>query len=446
MARRIAFAWTTWCTGLTSFATFAFEIKSIRVKPVRPNRSIGFWSSLSAAEPYRDDYLDRLTRYSDDGYTLSAPTRYSVADWAKNLAQMPRSTTLRRVRSHLLFNFAWASLVSFVYYILPSGWGATSNLFMPFNLSGGILGILLAFRTAQSYDRFWHGRKLWAKVINRTRGLARLSASYVTTGNEVDGAGHATLLRWLVAFPVALKQHLRGEREIGDFDSLEEYERRSLEACDHLPYACCYALSAQIDNIRRARETDQAAHALLWWQMEAHIEDLQNCIGETEAIAGTPVPLSYSRHTSRLLSLWALAMPFVLVTALPLLAVPIATSLVSWMLLATEEIGHLIEEPFGIHDNRPQVLPLDRYCSIIKRDLKEDNEFIRIAARTKFEAPPVSPAPHNDAPPSPIAELYGPPVLRDDKVDAECQQGDDSPSTSLPMTQPIRLLRSTVRH
>ena len=32
-----------------------------------------------------------------------------------------------------------------------------TDLTLPFELSGGILGILLAFRTGQSYDRFWEG-------------------------------------------------------------------------------------------------------------------------------------------------------------------------------------------------------------------------------------------------------------------------------------------------
>lgn len=330
----------------------------------------------------RNMYLDRLTRYSDDGFTLSAPTRYSVADWAKNLSGLPRSRTLKRIRSHIIFNFVWATLVTAAYYIfVPKGFASTVDAFVPFSLSGGILGILLAFRTSQSYERFWHGRQTWAKVINRSRSLARISASYATA----KGYKHDNVLSWLVAFAEALKQHLQGERTIAAFDSLTEADRRSLEACDHLPYACCYALSAEIDRIRAAKEEEQSAHGLVWWQMEFLLNDLQDCIGEAEAIAGTPVPVTYSRHTSRLLTLWTLSMPLVLVTRLPLITVPLATVLVSWMLLATEEIGHLIEEPFGLHDNRPQVLPLGRYCEVVKRDLKEENDFTRRALTLKFD-------------------------------------------------------------
>ena len=69
--------------------------------------------------------------------------------------------------------------------------------------------------------------------------------------------------------------------------------------------------------------------------------------------------------------------------ALPLPLIPPATVLVSWMLLATEEIGHIIEEPFGIHDDRPKILPLQRYCDIVGRDLHEQNNLIELARRAK---------------------------------------------------------------
>ena len=64
----------------------------------------------------------------------------------------------------------------------------------------------------------------------------------------------------------------------------------------------------------------------------------------------TPVPLAYAVHTSRLLSLWVGTLPFVLVGCFTswrrLLTVPL-TAFVAWALFCTEELGHIIEEPFG---------------------------------------------------------------------------------------------------
>ena len=353
------------------------------------------------AERVGAGYLERLSSYSDEvGYTLDAPTRYSIKDWWFNLQNIGSSSVLERIGGHLVANTVWSVVVVLCYGswlnyaqdneapwvgIVGLDYGSRADdfdWFAPFTLSGGILGILLAFRTGQSYDRFWEGRQVWARVVNRVRAIARASRSYATFDDD-DDVVSGVLLRWLAAFPLALKQHLRGERDVDAFDMLLGGERRDLESADNLPLAVSYALSAEVDGIRRASEGSQAASQLLWWQMESMILDLQDAIGDAEAIAGTPVPLSYSRHTSRLLSIWTLLSPVIMLKALPLPLIPPATVLVSWMLLATEEIGHIIEEPFGIHDDRPKILPLQRYCDIVGRDLHEQNNLIELARRAK---------------------------------------------------------------
>jgi len=367
--------------------------------------------------------------------------RYSMADWVTHIVTFPQSYVLRRVFSHLAFNVAWSVVVVAIFWSYPEARGAAeSEVFMPFSLSGGIIGIGLAFKTSQSYDRFWQGREVWAKVTNRARALARQSAVYAVIVPEDDqvevppttipasssndspmtssfslfrGGAMATssrekkkyrrrekfdatkreevheeVVRWTVAFCVALKQHLRGERDLSEFECLEEVERARLATAKHVPLACCYALSTAIDPYRTAGSDDQGS-TLLWWQMEALVTDLQDTIGATEAVAGTPMPLVYTRHTSRLLSVWTLSSPLVLAaTNFPLFLVPLATLVVSWMLLATEEIGHLIEEPFGTHLPDSQ-MPLDRYCDTIKKDLYEMNALrSRAFYRTAGSAPP----------------------------------------------------------
>ena len=98
----------------------------------------------------------------------------------------------------------------------------------------------------------------------------------------------------------------------------------------------------------------------------------------------TPVPLAYSVHTSRLLSLWTGTLPLVLVGCfrgwMRLLTVP-CTAFTAYALLCTEELGHLIEEPFGAHADRPEVLPLQRYCDALRLDLDASNRLEKRAKR-----------------------------------------------------------------
>lgn len=320
-----------------------------------------------------ESYLNGLTQYSDDGYKFGTPLRYSIADWWTNLASVPKSATIRRISSHLIFNGLWSVTVVLVAFALPSEQQLpvpalfdTVNVDVVFELTGGILGILLAFRTGQSYDRFWNGRMVWAKVISKTRALARAANVYID--DKSDGSiDH--IIAWLLAFPIALKQHLRAERNFSEFKHLGTKQLNFLQGSDHLPVAVCYALTEALNTLKSQKGQEQSG--LVWWQMESFVAELVDTVGEAEAIAGTPVPLSYSRHTSRLLSIWTICLPFVLVYSLPPEIVPIATIIVSWMLLGTEEIGHIIEEPFGLHEDRPQILPLEKYCEVVKRDVAQ---------------------------------------------------------------------------
>ena len=40
-----------------------------------------------------------------------------------------------------------------------------------------MLGLLLAFRTSQSYERFWEARTLWDGVYSSTRSIVRLACA-----------------------------------------------------------------------------------------------------------------------------------------------------------------------------------------------------------------------------------------------------------------------------
>ena len=63
----------------------------------------------------------------------------------------------------------------------------------------------------------------------------------------------------------------------------------------------------------------------------------------------TAVPWSYSRHTSRFLTLWCGTLPLALVPLFGWLTIPVVM-VICWCLFGIEEIGHLIEQPFVSDD------------------------------------------------------------------------------------------------
>lgn len=151
-----------------------------------------------------------------------------------------------------------------------------------------------------------------------------------------------------------------------------------LATADNLPWAICVAMSLLIADLR----TDETPGSQwLWDALNRELTTLTDIIGRCEAIAGTPVPISYSRHSSRVVSVWTLTLPLVLVGVMDTIAgTVLATTCVSWFLLGIEYIGNFIEEPFGLYDvRRPELLPLRRYTNNIILDLKEENRIVQRA-------------------------------------------------------------------
>lgn len=128
---------------------------------------------------------------------------------------------------------------------------------------------------------------------------------------------------------------------------------------------------------------------ILWPLSSSPRPQLARIVADCERLVRTPVPLAYSVHTSRLLTLWVGTLPLVLVGCFTswrrLLTVPL-TAFVAWALFCTEELGHIIEEPFGAfsdkNQERAEVLPLDRYCRSLQSDLEETNRLKDRALRT----------------------------------------------------------------
>ena len=76
------------------------------------------------------------------------------------------------------------------------------------------------------------------------------------------------------------------------------------------------------------------------------VEGLMDKMSSCEKILKTPVPWTYSRHTSRFLTLWLGTLPFALVGTLDRWLVIAVVAAASYCVLGIEEIGHLIEQPF----------------------------------------------------------------------------------------------------
>jgi ion channel-forming bestrophin family protein len=220
-------------------------------------------------------------------------------------------------------------------------------------LIGVALGLLIVFRNNCSYDRYWEGRKLWGAIVNSSRNLVREAAAFA--------GGAAELARLVTAYPLALKQHLRGSKDLEEVRPLlapAAFDHAS--AAGNPPSVIAYYMTAWIRDRLTAGTIDSVTARML----EDHVRTLLECQGGCERILRTPIPFAYAVHIKQLLMLYLVTLPFILVGDLGWVALP-TVAVIAFGLLGIEEAGVEIEDPFG---DDPNDLPLEAICATVGRD------------------------------------------------------------------------------
>ncbi|KAL6126171.1 hypothetical protein ACLB2K_074222 [Fragaria x ananassa] len=238
---------------------------------------------------------------------------------------------------------------------LPEVFPMLRSSTLPYQLTAPALALLLVFRTEASYSRFEEGRKAWTKVIAGTNDFARQIISGVE--NSGDAELKKALLEYVVAFPVALKCHVIYGSNMGrDLQNLLEVDDLLVVLSSKHGPGCIIEFISQ--NIRMLKLEESRRNML-----ESNMSCFHEGIGVCENLIGTPIPLSYTRLTSRFLVLWHLTLPIILWDDCHWIVVP-ATFISAASLFCIEEVGVLIEEPFPM-------LALDDLCRSVQENVQE---------------------------------------------------------------------------
>ena len=289
---------------------------------------------------------------------IVGPVRYSVNDWFECLKTLPTSRILKRTKSNILAHFMWTSIVTFLFqrklmtFTLPS---------IIHSILGPALSLLLVFRTNSAYDRFWEGRKSIGSIVIASRDIARLSYF-------LPKVHHKNIAELLVTFIIVLKQHLQGERDLAELVPFQSSDRNNLiHTKRNRPLYVLHLLEKEVnDGLRTAhkKNSEDIPKYIDKGFLDA-FENLSKQLGVTERIVKQPVPLSYSRHTSRFLSLYLLSLPFALLSVCGWFSIPLVAT-IAWAFISILEIGHFIENPFN---KETQKIPLFQITSVICTDV-----------------------------------------------------------------------------
>lgn len=222
---------------------------------------------------------------------------------------------------------------------------------IPLAPMAGALSIFLAFRTNSAYGRWWEARTLWGGLVNSSRTFARQALTLIdSTGGDMACVTDLRnlLVRLQISFVRSLRCHLRRQNPFPELERLlpEEITNR-LRAHTNVPSAILLE-SASI--LRKAKEEGRL-DSFRWIAMENTLTELTNILGGCERIKNTPLPRQHDYFPRILVMAFCLMLPFALVEGLRMLT-PIASTLISFILVALDTVGREIEAPFDntVHD------------------------------------------------------------------------------------------------
>ncbi|KAI7843435.1 hypothetical protein COHA_002913 [Chlorella ohadii] len=330
----------------------------------------------SVDELVADDFKESERRKLRTVFDFDLWKRHrSSSRYSRHMFGLLESRTVRWIGAPLAYCVA-LSLAVGVYHNLADA-GIVPEVLpelktqLPIQLTSAALSTLLVLRTNTSYQRWDEARKMWGLIVNRSRDFTRQALGYIP---DSQPDLQDMLCRWVVAYSRSLMCHLRSDEDLYRELStkLKPQELEALMSSSHRPNYTVQASRVLTAILQAAklpgveidpRDSGANVKASALVRMDEQLTQFADVTGGCERILRTPVPLMYTRHNSRMLTLWMTLLPFSLWDTCGW-ATPFVVVIVAFLLLGVKEIGLTIEEPFSI-------LPLETICNTIETNVWE---------------------------------------------------------------------------
>jgi putative membrane protein len=211
----------------------------------------------------------------------------------------------------------------------------------PFEVAGAALSLLLIMRTNSGYDRWWEARKLWGGIVNQSRNLVIGALSY----GPADPGWRERFVRWAAAYAHVARCSLRGEPPSSEVAALVgPADAARIGAAGHMPSFVALKLAELLREACDAFGMDRFAFLQIDRERAACIDH----VGACERILKTPLPTVFAIKIRQFIALFLLMLPFALLYRMDSdWLIPPLTMLVSYPLLALDQIGIELQNPFA---------------------------------------------------------------------------------------------------
>jgi len=203
------------------------------------------------------------------------------------------------------------------------------------------MALLLTLRTNRAMDRLLEARRSWGMMIRSVRTLSGLVSAHILPRYPQFAL---IIIRYLSVFPWTFKALLRRESDMPVLETLlPPDELQWILTTAHHPRA----ITCRIRQLLAIWLAHEPQNSVLHLELEERLCGLEQCIGICNRIVTSPIPPTYTRHTSRVLCVYLSLLPLALSgMGLSPLATVITTAMLTYIFAGIDEIGVEIEFPF----------------------------------------------------------------------------------------------------
>lgn len=235
-------------------------------------------------------------------------------------------------------------------------YGFLSKIEIPIGVNaiiGTALSLLLAFRTAQAYERWWEARIIWGAIVNDSRTLIRQIKQFLPEEN--------TKIVEEFAYRQIIWCHVLGEtlRKLAYSKKVYDYVKEYNLSEKNIPNAIINQHSEALSKLDIGD--------LKQIQIDNTLSRLCDAMGKCERIKNTVFPKSYSLLVHFLIYVFATLLPFGLDDKYVILEI-FLTALIPIIFIAIERTAIILQDPF---ENATTDIPITNLATTIEINIKE---------------------------------------------------------------------------